>query len=289
MGTSKILIDGVGIDLTQDTVAAGKMLSGVKAHDSNGDSVTGSIPSKAAQTYTPGTADQTIAAGQYLSGAQTVKGDANLISGNIKQGVSIFGVNGNLTPGITPSGTKNITENGTHDVTQFASAAVNVPVPSDTTATAAQILEGRTAYVGGQKVTGEMKCKTFVWTVASDLADDKLHDVITDPDIAAHYTDSEFTVAWHRVGGAYTSGSGIVEGIKHNVPSFDGLSVFGLFNRNSAAGLSRNPYDQGNFYSGETLVASDMKCKSDGTLRMFANHSYPIRTGSYVFIVGWQS
>ena len=103
MGTSKILIDGVGIDLTQDTVAANKMLSGVKAHDSNGDSVTGSIPSKAAQTYTPGTTDQSIAAGQYLTGAQTIKGDANLVANNIKQGVSIFGVNGDLTPGITPS------------------------------------------------------------------------------------------------------------------------------------------------------------------------------------------
>lgn len=43
MGTSKILIDGVGIDLTADTVAANKMLSGIKAHDSNGDSVTGNI------------------------------------------------------------------------------------------------------------------------------------------------------------------------------------------------------------------------------------------------------
>lgn len=43
MGTSKITIDGVGIDLTQDTVAANKMLSGTKAHDSNGDSITGGI------------------------------------------------------------------------------------------------------------------------------------------------------------------------------------------------------------------------------------------------------
>lgn len=128
MGTSKILIDGVGIDLTQDTVAANKMLSGIKAHDSNGDSVTGTIPSKAAATYTPTTTDQTIAAGQYLSGAQTVKGDANLIAANIRSGKSIFGVAGSLTPGITPSGTKNITENGTFDVTQFASAAVNVPI-----------------------------------------------------------------------------------------------------------------------------------------------------------------
>lgn len=54
------------------------------------------ITTKAAETYTPTTSDQTIAAGQYLSGAQTVEGDANLVAGNIKNGVSIFGVAGTL-------------------------------------------------------------------------------------------------------------------------------------------------------------------------------------------------
>ncbi|HJD17793.1 MAG TPA: hypothetical protein IAA01_05980 [Candidatus Fournierella excrementavium] len=62
----------------------------------NGEKVTGSIPSKAAATYTPAAADQTIEAGQYLSGAQTVRGDANLKAENIKQGASIFGVAGAL-------------------------------------------------------------------------------------------------------------------------------------------------------------------------------------------------
>lgn len=53
------------------------------------------VTKKAAATYTPKTSDQSIAASQYLSGAQTIKGDANLVAGNIKSGVSIFGVTGN--------------------------------------------------------------------------------------------------------------------------------------------------------------------------------------------------
>lgn len=53
-----------------------------------------SISRQAAQTITPGTADKTIASGKYLTGTQTIKGDANLVAGNIKSGVSIFGVAG---------------------------------------------------------------------------------------------------------------------------------------------------------------------------------------------------
>lgn len=59
-------------------------------HNGSG-KVTQNVPTKGAQTYTPGTTNQTIAANQYLTGPQTIKGDPNLIPANIKKGVSIMG------------------------------------------------------------------------------------------------------------------------------------------------------------------------------------------------------
>ena len=89
------------------------------------------VTKKSAATYTPGTSDQTIASGQYLSGKQTIKGDANLLPGNIKSGVSVFGVDGAYV--------------GTVDIDT-----------SDATAAADNIEEGKTAYVNGEKITGSL-------------------------------------------------------------------------------------------------------------------------------------
>ena len=58
------------------------------------ESATRQLTTQGAQTITPTTTAQTIAAGTYLTGAQTIQGDANLVSANIKDGVSIFGVSG---------------------------------------------------------------------------------------------------------------------------------------------------------------------------------------------------
>lgn len=65
-----------------------------------------SVTRKSAQTYTPGTSNQTISSGQYLNGVQTILGDADLVAGNIKKGVTIFDVLGTFegSGGGLPSG-----------------------------------------------------------------------------------------------------------------------------------------------------------------------------------------
>lgn len=101
-GTAKFM------DTSDADAVSGEILSGKTAYV-NGQKVTGSIPSKAAATYTPTTSDQTISADQYLSGAQTVKGDANLVASNILKDVTIFGVTGNLAlPSISQDSTTKV-------------------------------------------------------------------------------------------------------------------------------------------------------------------------------------
>lgn len=92
------------------------------------------VTKKSAATYTPGTSDQSIASSQYLNGTQTIKGDSNLTAGNIRSGVKIFNVTGSYAGSSSSGGVDT----------------------SDATATAANILSGKTAYVNGSKLTGTM-------------------------------------------------------------------------------------------------------------------------------------
>ena len=144
------------IDTRDATAVAGDILNGKTAY-ANGQKVTGNMPNNGAITITPSKQQQTIPAG-YTSGGTveainnqnktvtpgynqqvitpdsgyngldqvTVEGDSDLVSSNIKSGVSIFGVNG-------------------------TSSVVDT---LDATADADDIISPKNAYIAGQKVTG---------------------------------------------------------------------------------------------------------------------------------------
>lgn len=80
------------ISVTPNVTTAGYISSGTAGTASV--SLTTYIGLLGATTYTPSTSNQTIQQGSYLTGDQTILGDADLVAGNIKNGVTIFGVTG---------------------------------------------------------------------------------------------------------------------------------------------------------------------------------------------------
>ena len=116
-----------------------KVLSGNYTYDQNHNVVQGTMPNKGNLTVTPSSSDQNFGEGYYSSitvNEVTSAVDSDIKPENIKDGVNILGVVGTLQEGLDTS---------------------------DATATADDIVEGKIAYVNGQKIIGGL----------SELAPDK--------------------------------------------------------------------------------------------------------------------
>ena len=115
-------------DITDTTATAGDVLSSKYFYTSGGTKTQGSIATKTSSDLTASVLTVTAPAGYYASAATKTCSDANLVSGNIKSGVTIFGV----------SGASNVVD------TTIASGG----------ASAGNIVNGYKAYVNGALVEG---------------------------------------------------------------------------------------------------------------------------------------
>jgi hypothetical protein len=95
-------ITGTAIVATGNATEA-QVLSGSTFSKAGASGLTGTMANIGAVTITPGTAQQTIEQG-YHNGAGSVAGDADLVSGNIHSGVTLFGVTGKAEVVDTTSG-----------------------------------------------------------------------------------------------------------------------------------------------------------------------------------------
>ena len=143
-GGTPVVVEGA--DLTLATANAEDIVVNTKAYTKTG-LTDGTNPYKKTETD------------------NTVSTQANLMSQIL---TALDGKASGGNSGITPSGTMSITSNGPYDVTNYASANVNVAnsggidttIANDKAATASDIAYGKQVYVNGQLITGDVSVRS---------------------------------------------------------------------------------------------------------------------------------
>lgn len=129
----------------QGNAVESQVISGVDFSNSDGILRHGSMPNNGTVVLTPTTVNQAIVQG-YHPGTGYVKGDANLVTANIKCGASIFGVSG---------------KSSVVETTESAN-----PIAAST------VRSGKVGYVNGSKITGSLAVQaTTAQTITPGTSD----------------------------------------------------------------------------------------------------------------------
>lgn len=111
--TPSISVSTSGLITASATQSAGYVSAGTK-------SATKQLTTQAATTITPGTTSKTaVSSGRYTTGTVTVAGDSDLVAGNIKKGVNIFGVTGTAETEQDATVTVKVRVHTNYDMSEF--------------------------------------------------------------------------------------------------------------------------------------------------------------------------
>lgn len=193
--------------------------------------------------------------------------------------------------GITPTGTKSITTNGTHDVTNYASASVNVPTgitPSGSLNITENGTHDVTNYASAVVNVAGGKIEKHEITIASDITTSAAHSLLTNNAfIKEHYAKDGFYVVMRpkstmtmKLGYAtvmiYHGNRQLVSGASasYGVHIVLNSGATGLANANISGKVNGTTWNLG------------FRATSAGALSVYCPSSRPIQAGTYeVFLV----
>lgn len=166
--------------------------------------------------------------------------------------------------GITPTGTKTITENGTHDVTNYATAQVNVPVP-------------------------EQNFHVFPITLSSAYTGAAAeHTILSGNEfVKAHYADEGFFAMWIPLNTPTAAESGTAGFIYHSNRAMlhTNSAVYAVFARSTSPTANSGWMPNFNKVSGSGYNVS-FRVNSKGDLKMYRSATYTIPAGEYRLVLG---
>lgn len=169
------------------------------------------------------------------------------------------------TGGITPTGTKTITANGEHDVTNFASAIVNVSTP-------------------------EQNYYVFPITLSADVgAGTAKNQVILSGNtfVKQHYADEGFFAMWLPLSATTAAASGVAGMVYNGNRALltTKYTYYGYFLRSAGETANANSTASATKISDAGYNVS-LRANSSGNINLYVAANYTVPAGNYLLVLG---